>query len=155
MKSEIKETSRLPGFILILFAIQLIVFLFLFIKNKKSDLEIFYVLVPISLILIFLKMSIVVGSTSFKYKLFPFHFNYKKIDWNDINEVHISKISALSDFLGWGLRYSRKFGWAYIFNSDDVILFQLKNGKKMAVTIKDKNAIIRFLTENQISFKTD
>lgn len=100
-------------------------------------------------------MTIVMDSVCFRYKLFPFHINYKKIDWKDLDVIHFSNISALSDLLGWGLRYSKKFGWAYIFNSDDVILLQLKNGKKIAITIKNKSEIIEFLRANKISFAID
>lgn len=155
MKNEIKEISRLPGFILLLFAVQIIVVLFLYFNRKETDLGVFYVLFPVALILAVFKLTVLISVDSFKYKLFPFHFFYKKIAWEQIEMIQFSKIDALYDFLGWGLRYSGKYGWGYIFNSGDVILIRLKNGKKRAVTIKDRVSIIQFLTANNIPFKVD
>ena len=152
MKSEIKEMSKLPSFILVLFGIQLIVFFCIAIKAKKLDLEILYVLLPVAIILVFFKMTVIIDAKFFKYKLFPFHFIYKEIEWKDVEFVRIAKIDAFSDFLGWGLRYSKKYGWAYIFNSSDVILLTLNNGKKLAITIKDKVGIMEFLNDNKIAF---
>jgi hypothetical protein len=152
MKTEIKEISKIPSFIMILFGIQLIVFLFLYIKTKSSDLQIFYILLPVTLILALSKMTIVLNAKSFKYKLFPLHLNFKEIEWKEMKQIQISKIDALSDFLGWGLRYSKKYGWGYIFSSNDAILLTFKNDKKIAITIKDKTEVIQFLTDNQIPF---
>ena len=90
---------------------------------------------------------------SFKYKLFPIHFHYKEIHWNEISHVQIYKINARSDFFGWGSRYSRKYGWAYIFNSNDAILLTLKkSNKKITITIKDKAEILKYLNDNKIPF---
>ncbi|PUU70167.1 hypothetical protein DBB36_10080 [Flavobacterium sp. WLB] len=138
MKIEIKEISKLPSFIFVLFGIQLIVFLCLIIKREKSDWEIFYVLLPVTMIFTFLKMTFIINAELLQYKLTPFHFSYKKIMWKDVEAIKISKIDALSDFLGWGVRYSRKYGWSYIFNSNDIIFLKLKSGKKITFTIKNK-----------------
>ena len=152
MKNEIKEISKLPSFIFVLFGIQLIIFLYLIIKTKSEYLEIFYILLPVTIILLVLKLTVVIDSRIFKYRLFPFHFGYKEIEWKEIEMVEISKIDALSDFMGWGLRYSTKYGWGYIFNSNDAILLTLKNGKKLVFTIKNKIEIMKFLTDNKIPF---
>jgi hypothetical protein len=154
MKTEIKETSKMPSFILMLFGIQLIVFLFLFINTKKIDLDIFYVLLPTSLILGVTKMTIILNKTMFKYRLFPLHLNYKEIEWKEIKQIQISKIDALTDFSGWGLRYSKKYGWGYIF-SNEAILLTFKNDKKITITIKSKTEIVNFLTENKIPFNAN
>lgn len=154
MKNEIKEVSKIPTFLTILFIIQLIVFLFIYIKSESKDLSIFYIILPVTLILALSKMTIILDDKKFKYKLFPLHFFFKEINWNDVKELKISKVDALSDFLGWGLRYSTKYGWGYIFNSNDAIILTLKNDKKIVFTIKDKTEIITFLTNNNIPFKT-
>lgn len=154
MKNEIKEVSKIPNFLTILFIIQLIVFLFIYIKSESKDLSIFYIILPVTLILALSKMTIILDDKKFKYKLFPLHFFFKEINWNDVKELKISKVDALSDFLGWGLRYSTKYGWGYIFNSNDAIILTLKNDKKIVFTIKDKTEIIAFLTNNNITFKT-
>ncbi|PWB20761.1 hypothetical protein [Flavobacterium sp. HTF] len=152
MKTEIKEMSKLPDFVFILFGIQFIIFLFLFTEEKKADLGLLYILLPITLILVFLRMTVILDAKAFRYKLFPFQITYRTIEWDQIEKIQISKIDALSDFLGWGLRYSKKYGWSYIFNSNNVISLIFKNGKKVTMTIKNKEEVVQFLNDNKISF---
>ena len=78
----------------------------------------------------------------------------KMLEWSSAQTIEIIKIDALSDFLGWGLRYSKKYGWGYILGNDYAIFVTLKNNKKYTFTIKDKDLIIAFLEKNNISFKT-
>ena len=150
--SNFKEITRAPIFILVLFFIQLIVFIIIYINNEESNFGIFYVLIPVTLLLgvSFLKISL--NKNTFTYQLFPFHLKNNSLDWNQIEKIEIMKINALSDFLGWGLRYSRKYGTGYILGSDNALFITLKTGKKMTFTINDKSQFISFFKTNNIEY---
>ena len=70
--------------------------------------------------------------------------------WKDVKKIELVKLSALSDFLGWGIRYSKKYGWGYITNSEDGLFIDKPNGKKITISVKDKDALESFLTINEI-----
>jgi hypothetical protein len=92
---------------------------------------------------------------SLNYKLFPIHLRSKVIEWNNINKLEVIKIDALSDFLGWGFRYSSKYGWGYIFDSNYALFITLNSGKKITMTIDNKDEIIKFFVENNIPFQNE
>ena len=84
------------------------------------DLEIFYILIPVTLLLTLSFLKVVFKKDNLEYQLFPIHIKPQKAYWNEMENIKIVKIDAISDFLGWGLRYSRKYGWGYILGNDNV-----------------------------------
>ena len=84
----------------------------------------------------FAKFNLEINESGINYSLFP--FVKKRIEWNEINAYEINKISALGDFLGWGIRFSKKYGLSYIFNSDYGLTIVKQNGKKMTFSIKNQ-----------------
>lgn len=74
-----------------------------------------------------------------------FPFLNKKLAWNEIEKYEIVKISPLADFMGWEFRYSAKFGGSYILDTNYVIAIQKKDGKKLVLSVKDKQEISAFL----------
>ncbi len=150
--NKVSEVTKTPRFILVLFFIQLFVFIFFLNKENKMDLEIFYILIPVTLLLTLSFLKVVFKKDNLEYQLFPIHIKPQKAYWNEMENIKIVKIDAISDFLGWGLRYSRKYGWGYILGNDNAVFITFKNGKKITFTIKNKENIISFLKDNNIPF---
>ncbi|MHC5354954.1 hypothetical protein ACYSNX_12470 [Myroides sp. LJL115] len=149
MKS-FNENTGMPKFILAIFIVQFIVFL-LFSLNNKEDKSLIYFATGILLIGIFLaftKLVLKINKNSIVYKFTPFTSN--KISWEDVKTIELVKLSALSDFLGWGIRYSRKYGWGYITNSEYGLFIEKHNGKKVTISVKDKDKLELFLTQNKL-----
>lgn len=58
----------------------------------------------------------------------------------------------MGDFpLGYGVRYSRKLGWAYVFGSDTALYIELKNQKRYVLNVKNKEHLIYFIKENGLT----
>lgn len=149
---SVKEITRTPKFVLVLFLFQLIVFLVLFFYRRQSDFEIFYVLGPVTLLLAVAFLKLTLDKNSITYQLFPIHLKNRTIAWDQMESVQIVKIDAMSDFLGWGLRYSKKYGTGYILGNDFALFITLKTGKKLTFTIRDKAKIVDFLKTYNIRF---
>jgi hypothetical protein len=153
MKSSIKEISRLPKFIFIIYIVQFVV-VSLYLFQKEIGPSTFYILGGIGalgLILMLVSLKIELTPKSIQYLFSPFQIKAKAIFWLDVESIHIKKIDPLTDFLGWGIRYSKKYGWAYITSSEYIIFITQKNKKKRAFSIKDPKKVIKFLTKNNIS----
>jgi hypothetical protein len=56
----------------------------------------------------------------------------------------------LSDFLGWGVRYSKKYGKAYIINTDYALFLKTKKGKKITISIQNKELLEKYIANNQL-----
>lgn len=149
MKS-FNEKTGMPKFILVIFIVQFIVFL-LYSFNNKEDKSLIYFSIGILLIGIFLaftKLVLKINKNSIIYKFTPFTSN--KMSWEDVKKIELVKLSALSDFLGWGIRYSKKYGWGYITDSEYGLFIEKQNGKKVTISVKDKDTLESFLTENKL-----
>lgn len=148
MSDQFKEETGLPKFILALFVIQFVFFIF-YGLSKSDDKSIIYFSVgffALGIFLAFVRLGVEINEERIKYKFFPF-FN-KSIDWNEIKDVEIVKISALSDFLGWGIRFSRKYGWSYITNSEYGLFIKKNNERRIILSIRNKDKLIKFFNKN-------
>lgn len=88
-------------------------------------------------------LKVEINQNGIQYKMFP--FVNKTIAWNEIEKYEIVNISPLADFLGWGFRYSSKYGWSYILDTQYAIAIQKTDGKKLALSVKDKQEVLNFL----------
>ncbi len=136
---DYKEQTRIPKFILVFFIIQFVFFLFYI---EKDNYKLYYI-IGVSLIGILLyisKLTLKLSKRGIQYHFFPFFVN--DIKWSEVCECDIIKIDPISDFLGWGVKYSKKYGKGYIMgNSNYAILIKTKKGKKVTISIQDKELI--------------
>ncbi len=152
MKQTIKESTRLPKFIFILYSLQVIIVCF-YLFSKDITVNTWYILSGILLIgilLFLINLKISFTPNALTYSLFPIILTKKIIAWKNIRSIQIKKTGTLSDMLGWGVLYSRKYGWAYITSAKYAILIKKNNGEKVVLSIKNKEKIMDFLNKNNI-----
>lgn len=145
MKTEI---LKFPSLLRILAIIQFVTILAIALKTNYSKTDI-YIMSAISLfvlfILIFAKLIIKIESEVIKYKCFPFMFTFKSINKSDIKNAYIGNSSDFSNVIGYGLRFSKKYGRGYIFGSDKAIFIELNNGKKIVLSVEKPEDFSIFL----------
>lgn len=133
---------------------KILAFIFIFqffvlgiISISKKDFSFIYwalfLILPIGILLYFGYLKVTLDDEGIHYSMPP--FVNKKIYWADIEKYEIVEISPLNDFLGWGIRRSPKFGWSYILETNYAIAITKKNGKKLALSIDDKEKALTFL----------
>lgn len=151
MNPTFNEKTKLPNFIHVIFAIQSLIFLFLVIENRSNLIlkYVFFCIILLGFILLIAKLTITISKQSIKYNFYPFTFK-KKIDWSEIDRVKIIKVSAISDFSGWGIRFSKKYGWGYITSAEYAIQIFKKNGKSVVFSIKNIKLLNTFLKDNNL-----
>ena len=132
MNDVFKEATGLPQFIVILFFVQLIFFGALYYKvGDLVLLIVFLVVFLIGVLMVFSKLKIDISKERIRYSYFPLTIKVKEISWVEVDEFEIIKVSALSDFLGWGIKYSKKYGWGYITNAK----YGIRIKKKMEIRL--------------------
>jgi hypothetical protein len=150
-QSSYSQTTKFPRILLFCFFLTIIPILFFCLKENKIDWVLFLILFCIVLILNLFSCKIEISNYELKYNLFPLIFN-KTIKWDDVVKVELIRLNALYDFLGWGLRYSIKYGWGYIFEGDYGLFISTKNGRKVVFSIRNIDELSTFLEKNQIDF---
>lgn len=113
-----------------------------YIKNPKSYSIIEFILIIGVIIivsgLIFLfKLTTRIDEKGIHYKFFPFHWRFKVIKWNEINNAYTRTYDALSEYGGWGFKggklWKKSKGTAINISGNIGIQLVLKNGKKLLI----------------------
>jgi hypothetical protein len=151
MNSEIfQEKLDFPKAFAILLIFQAIVGSFILLKDNESPLIIIVITIPLTLLFLFSALKLNLNPQYFEYYFFPFMLKPKKIRWDEIKEIQLVHTDPISDFGGWGIRLSRKYGKAFITGGQEIIFLKLKNGKKRSFSIQNKEKLEAFLKENNI-----
>lgn len=154
MDSEIfQEKSGFPKAFAILLVFQAIVGSFILMKDKESPLMVILITIPLTLLFLFSVLKLNLNPQYFEYHFFPFTFNPKKIRWDEIKEIQLVHTDPISDFGGWGVRLSRKYGKAFITGGQEIIFLKLKDGKKRSFSVKNKEKLVAFLEKNNIPYQ--
>lgn len=149
---DFQEKSGFPKLIIVLLIFQSIVTTLILLKDKESPLVVLYVTVPLIALFAFSFLRLNVNKNYFEYSFFPFTFKTTKIHWSEIQEIQFVNTDPISDFGGWGVRLSKKYGKAFITGNNEIIFLKLKNGKKRSFSINNKNNLIEFFNQNNIHY---
>ncbi|AIM36900.1 hypothetical protein KO02_09505 [Sphingobacterium sp. ML3W] len=144
------EKTRMPRTMLVILVFQFLLLMLLYIRDRENQSFMIIALI-IGLLVFFLwfsSLSLKIDSEAIAYRFTPFISN--RIPWHNIKYTEVIKLEALQDFAGWGIRHSKKYGWAYITDAEYGLFIERKDGKKMTIAIKDKDALEKCLKENML-----
>lgn len=101
----------------------------------------------VTFLLYFMKLSILIDEDDFRYKMFPFHFTYKKIKRSDISSVVIKEYNTDKSFHGWGMGV-RFWGHttSYTISGYQGVEITLHNGNVVFIGSGKVDEIRAFLT---------
>ncbi|PWW20127.1 MULTISPECIES: hypothetical protein [unclassified Chryseobacterium] len=143
-----KQYLKFPVLLQYLSVIQFIVVLLICLKGNQPLNTIYFIsilsLFVIS-ILLFSKLTIIITDDNMKYSFFPFLPFFKTIKKNEIKKAYIGNANDFYSMIGWGIRYSKKYGVGYILDSEKVIYIELITGKKVILSIKNENDFSSYL----------
>ncbi len=137
--------SYYPKGISVIFIFQFIIFVIFSISKKDYSFLYWAILLilPLGILLYFGYLNVKLDEEGIQYSMPP--FVNKKINWNDIENYEIVNISPLNDFFGWGIRRSSKYGKSYILETNYAIAITKKDGKKLALSINDREKALSYL----------
>ncbi|KQM50134.1 hypothetical protein ASE55_09180 [Chryseobacterium sp. Leaf201] len=148
-----QEKSGFPKAFVILLIFQAIVGSLILVKDKESPLIVILITIPLTLLFLFSVLKLNLNPQYFEYHFFPFTLNPKKIRWDEIKEIQLVHTDPITDFGGWGVRLSRKYGKAFITGGQEIIFLKLKDGKKRSFSVKNKEKLVAFLEKNNIPYQ--
>src|SRR3989338_1458457 len=64
------------------------------------------IFLAITLILSFSQLHTIITREGIVVRLIPFHFGFKRYTWDQFSKVYVREYSPLTEYGGWGLRYS-------------------------------------------------
>jgi len=78
---------------------------------KGGDINYFALVFPTTIMLLVIllfalsKLETFIKEDGIYVKFFPFHWSFRKFEWQDLEKAHLRQYSALSEFGGWGVRW--------------------------------------------------
>jgi hypothetical protein len=101
----------------------------------------------VSLLFVFLKLKTRVDEIGIHYKFMPFQLNFKTINWDSISTCTIRNYDAISEYGGWGMKFSffGKKGKSYTTKGSIGLQLVLKNEQKILIGTQKKEELQRTL----------
>ncbi|MFZ4860790.1 hypothetical protein ACL9RF_01250 [Sphingobacterium sp. Mn56C] len=142
---KFSESSKLPKAVLVIFTLQFFFFILYYLENQE-DKSLLYFAVGIEVIgvmLVSLKLRLNINRDEIRYGYLPMFPNRLSID--DIETMEFIKNDALGDFLGWGIRTSKKYGKGYITETDSALFIKKIDGTKVTISIANEQNLREYL----------
>jgi len=95
-----------------------------------------------------LKLVTIIKQDGIYVRFFPFHFQFKHYNWDDLTKVYIRQYSPLKEYGGWGIRISL-FGKGTAFNvsGDKGLQLEMGNNKKLLIGTNKPDQLTEALTK--------
>ena len=110
----------------------------------------FNTLLIASLIVLFIKAKLVTTITTdgIYYKFFPFHFKERHILWSDVEKFNIRTYDPITEYGGWGVKYSiTGKGKAFNVSGNIGLQLYLKDGNNIMFGTQNSEEISKILPE--------
>jgi len=120
-------------------------------SSKIGSLSGIIIVLFVALLFIFLKLKTRIDEIGIHYQFYPFQFNYKTIPWNLISKCYVRKYDAISEYGGWGMKFSffKKRGRCYTTKGNVGVQLELKNEKKILIGTQLKEELQKTLENYQ------
>lgn len=91
-------------------------------------------------------LDTIVNEEGISLRFFPIHLCFKKYNWNILHQANIRTYNALSEYGGWGIRYSfSKKGVAYTISGNTGLQLELRDGKKILIGTQKPTELVGIL----------
>ena len=94
----------------------------------------------VAILFLFMKLKTRVDEIGIHYQFYPFHFSYKLIFWSSISKCYIRNYNAISEYNGWGMKFSKKVK-SFTTKGNIGLQLELTNGKKILIGTQKKEEI--------------
>lgn len=101
----------------------------------------------LALLFLFMKLKTRVDEIGIHYQFYPFHLSFKTIPWEVISTCYLRKYNAISEYGGWGMKFSffGRIGKSFTTKGNIGLQLVLKNGKKVLIGTQQKETLQRTL----------
>ena len=114
------------------------------------------VMILVSGFIFLFKLSSRIDEKGIHYKFFPFHWSFKIINWNEIDNAYVRTYNPIGEYGGWGLKggilWNASKGKAINVSGDIGIQLELKNGKKLLIGTQKQSEVESVLATYKTKF---
>jgi len=124
------------------------------IGEKIASLSGLLIVVLVAFLFANLKLKTRIDEKGIYYQYFPFHLSFRFIDWNSISKCYARNYSGISEFGGWGIKFSiSKNSKSFTTKGNIGLQLKLNNGNKILIGTQKKEELQRVLNNYQHKIK--
>lgn len=109
----------------------------------------------IVMLFVYSKLEVSIDQSNIYYRYFPFVAKEKKLSKGDIKEVYVREYRPVMEYGGWGYRISMGNGKALNVSGDIGLQLVLKDGKRLLLGTKKKDALERAIQKLKENWELD
>jgi len=116
------------------------------------------ILITLVILLFFiLKLKTRINEKGIYYQYYPLHRSYTLISWKEISNCTVRNYDAISEYGGWGIKFSffKKRGKSFTVKGNTGLQLELKSGKKILLGTQLKEDLQRTIDNYQYKLKTN
>lgn len=99
-----------------------------------SFILIIFTVIAVNAIFIYSKLITKITPEGIYIKYIPFHFKFKKYNWEELEKIYVREYSPIGEYGGWGYRFSiTGKGRAYNTSGNMGLQLNFINGKKLLI----------------------
>ncbi len=105
------------------------------------------VILAVAILFVYLKLKTRIDEKGIQYQYKPLHFSYRLITWKSISKCYIRNYNGISEYGGWGIKFSfrKKKGKSFTTKGNIGLQIELKNGSKILIGTQKKEELQRVL----------
>lgn len=109
------------------------------------------IILLVFLLFINLNLKTRIDEKGIYYQYKPLHFSFRRIPWKHISKCYIRNYNAISEYGGWGIKFSfrKNKGKAFTTKGTIGLQIELKNGRKILIGTQNKEELQRVLNTYQ------
>lgn len=113
-------------------------------QHLMSNIQIVFcasLLIIITLFFSVAHLDTIIKKDGIYIKFFPFHLNFIKYPFVNINELNVSKYNPIKQYGGWGLRFTLRGDKAFNISGNYGVKIMFKNGKNLLIGTNEPQLI--------------
>lgn len=115
-------------------------------RANQGLVNLFLLIMLLSSFFMALQISTKIDDAGVHVRFFPFQWSYRLHKWSDIEKCYIRSSRPITEFGGWGWRYSfNGFGKAYTLYGFTGLQIKFKNGKQLFIGTRAPDALKKSL----------
>ncbi|MDJ1473280.1 DUF6141 family protein [Xanthocytophaga flava] len=98
----------------------------------------------VSALFIIMRLDTIIREDGIYYKFFPFHKEFRKIDWKEIKDIYLRKYNPITEYGGWGPKRGPS-GRAFNVSGNQGLQLILNDGNKVLLGTQKSDDLTQVL----------
>lgn len=107
----------------------------------------FFMMLVISMLFFFLRLETKISEEGILVRFYPIQLKFRQYKWEDIDQIYLREYSPITEYGGWGIRYSfTGNGKALNVSGRNGLQLVFKDGRKLLIGTNKSEDLMQVLS---------